>query len=466
MKAGLNIRLVGVWLVALLWQGHWASALAASRIDWDAGRQQVEADIEDWPLPRVLEAISKATGWRVYVEPKTRITVSTRFKSAKPDEALRRLLGDLNFALLKPATGPAKLFVYRTSVQDATELVEVQTQAGKSNQRIPNELVVTLKAGASESIEDLAKRLGAKVAGRIDGLNAYRLQFDNEGAAQQARSVLNGDDDVSSVDNNFTVDLPNRLDPLAMSSIPSFNLNPNAAPNSEQLVVALIDTPVYGQGSPIKDFLLPGISLAGDTPASSPQLSHGTAMAETILQSIAANPQGTGSKNPRILPVDVYGGNPNTTTFDIARGIEAALAQNPSIFNLSLGSESDSAFLHEVIAQLKKQGFVFVAAAGNTPTTAPTYPAAWLEVTSVGAGTSSGALTPYSNRSDTMDMIAPGSSIVHFGDQAYLSTGTSTATAYASGEIAAYMLAHPGTTAVQAEAAIQASSPVPGAKKQ
>jgi len=439
-----------------------SGAVAAGRIDWDAARQQVDADVENWPLPRVLEAISKATGWRVYVEPKARITVSTRFKSIKPDEALRRLLGDLNFALLKPTGEPAKLFVYRTSPGDATELIELPGTAARKDRRLPNELVVTLKPDAKESIEELAKRLGARVAGRIDDLHAYRLQFDGESAAENARKDLADDDDVSSVDGNFAVDLPNRLDPLAVSSSPSFNLSPNAAPNSKQLVVALIDTPVYGQGSPARDFLLPGISLAGEAPAIPTELTHGTAMAETILQSLAAGASGSPGSNPRILPVDVYGNNPNTTTFDIARGIQAALESNPSIFNLSLGGESDSAFLHNLITDLKGRGFQFVAAAGNTPTTDPTYPAAWPEVTSVGAGTSQGRLAPYSNRSESIDILAPGTSVVHFGGQAYLSSGTSTATAHASGAIAAYMLSNPGTTAAQAEAAIQKQSPFPG----
>jgi hypothetical protein len=391
--------------------------------------------------------------------------VTTRFQKLKPDEALRRLLGDLNFALLRPTNGPARLFVYRTSLQDATQLIEPSARTKKKDQRIPNELVVSMKPGAKESIEDLAKRLGAKVGGRIDDLHAYRLQFENEDAAQKARDLLSTDSDVSSLDNNYLIDGPERLDSLAMSSSQSFNLNPKASPNAEQLIVALIDTPVYGQGSPVKDFLLPSISLAGETPANPSELTHGTAMAETILQSIAAAAGGANSKDPRILPVDIYGMSENTTTFDIARGIQAALDKNPSIFNLSLGGETDSPFLHQVISELQKRGFIFVAAAGNTPTTDPTYPAAWPEVVSVAAGTSRGGLAPYSNRSDSIDVLAPGSSIVHFGDQAYITAGTSTAAAYASGAITAYLLAHPGATAAQAEAALQNLSPLPSPPK-
>ncbi len=461
MKNGSKSACGGICRVAALMFYVCAAAAAADPLEWNSERQEVRADLENWPLSRVLESIGSMTGWQIYVEPETRSIVSTRFQSLKPDEALRRLLGDLNYAVLQQTNGPARLFVYRNSLQDATLLIEAPPKARKKDHRIPNELVVTLKPGSKETIDELAKRLGAKVIGRIDDLHAYRLQFDSADAAQQARSQLASDQDVNAVDNNFAIDRPSGLEPLAMSSVPALNLNPNASPNSRQLVVALIDTPVYGQGSPAKDFLLPGISLAGETSATPTELTHGTAMAETILESIAAYLQGSGNKDPRILPVDIYGNDPNTTTFDIARGIERALEKNPSIFNLSLGGESDSPFLHQVISELQKRGFVFVAAAGNTPTTDPFYPAAWQEVLSVAAGTSRGGLAPYSNHSDSVDMIAPGTSVVHFGDQAYLATGTSTAAAYASGAIAAYLLAHPDATAAQAESEIQKRSPVP-----
>ena len=45
-----------------------------------------------------------------------------------------------------------------------------------------------LKPGAK--IDDLARSLGAKVIGRIDSLNAYRLQFQDQAAADTAREQL------------------------------------------------------------------------------------------------------------------------------------------------------------------------------------------------------------------------------------------------------------------------------------
>src|SRR6185369_1860668 len=109
---------------------------------------KVAADISGWKLPKLLEALSAATGWQIFVEPETEHLVSTRFKDRPQGEALRLLLGDLNFALLPPQTnGPSRLYMFRTSMQEATQLVKAAEK--KDAARIANELIVTLKPGAN-----------------------------------------------------------------------------------------------------------------------------------------------------------------------------------------------------------------------------------------------------------------------------------------------------------------------------
>ena len=113
------------WLALAVWLGVAHQGSAADALDWRTDQNQVDAEIESWPLPKVLEAISSATGWQIYVEPDTQYTVTSRFQRLKPSEALRRLLGELNFALLPQTNGPARLFIYRNSVHDATQLIQV-----------------------------------------------------------------------------------------------------------------------------------------------------------------------------------------------------------------------------------------------------------------------------------------------------------------------------------------------------
>src|SRR5262249_23322239 len=120
----------------------------------------------------------------VYLEPGITHTVSAKFKDLPMGEALHRLLGDVNFAYIPETNQPSRLMVYRTTRQSATQKVKgaerPAPKVAKAN-FIKNELIVRLKPGMK--IEDIAKMLGAKVIGKIDGLNAYRLQFDSEAAA-------------------------------------------------------------------------------------------------------------------------------------------------------------------------------------------------------------------------------------------------------------------------------------------
>ena len=101
-------------------------------------------------------------------------------------------------------------------------------------------------------------------------------------------------------------------------------------------------------------------------------------MASTILHSLQ---QVTGGKTSvQILPVDVYGQSPGTTTFDVASGIVAAINAGANVINLSLGGDGESTILHQIIQERHDKGIVFVGAAGNEPVTSPFYPAAYPEV--------------------------------------------------------------------------------------
>src|SRR5690349_16475158 len=123
------IRLFGCrWTVQLLAlaMSYWVAVPllgASAPLVWDKQHKQVDAQIEGWDLPTLLGQLSKATGWQVFIEPGTEQTVSVRFKNLAVGEALKRMLGELNFALLPQTNAPPRLFVFRNSLQEATQLV-------------------------------------------------------------------------------------------------------------------------------------------------------------------------------------------------------------------------------------------------------------------------------------------------------------------------------------------------------
>ncbi|MEI6569407.1 MAG: hypothetical protein WCR20_22200, partial [Verrucomicrobiota bacterium] len=175
------VRFVHIWSVMLLCLVATPSP-AADRLLWPGPTNNVSAEISSTRIVPILRKIAAATGWKVFVEPGSDHAVTVKFKNLPPGEALRLLLGDLNFALVPSSNAPARLFVFKTSRGNATEFVPPAklSEAAKAK-LIGNELIVRLKPGSN--IDDLARLVGAKVVGRIDDLNAYRLRFENDTAA-------------------------------------------------------------------------------------------------------------------------------------------------------------------------------------------------------------------------------------------------------------------------------------------
>jgi len=443
------------WLVlALIALTGWQSVgYAADTLAWHSDKDSVDADIQSWSVRQLLEHVAATTGWRVYLDPNAKHTVSAKFKDLPAGDALHALLGDINFMVVPQTTGPSRLYVFRSKRQQATRLIRAPSGPAKP---IPNQLVVTLKPGSKTKIEDLARSLHAKIIGRMDSQNAYLLQFQDETATQSARTELASNPDVASVDVNFPVEPPPQVD-VGSGSGPDLQLKPKTPDNGNcQLIVGLIDTPIESLGGNTSSFILPQIHVAGDYSQADTTLTHGTAMAATILDAIQAKTGG--STSVKIQPVDVYGNNETTTTFDVANGIVQAVNSGANIINLSLGSTGDSSILRNTIAQVEQQGIPLYAAAGNEPVTTPTYPAAYPGVIAVTASGTDGQLAPYANHGSFVDIMAPGDNVVDYQGQNWLVEGTSTSTALISGT-AAGLADSANACADQAQPLLQKSLP-------
>lgn len=407
------------------------SLAADDQLSWNPVQGRVSADLKSVELQKLLEQIAAATGWEVYLEPGVTHRTSAKFKNLAPGEALGLLMGNLSFALVPQTNAGPRLYVFRTTQGNATQRIRPASsrKRDRASAAVPNALIVRLKPGAS--IEDLAAALGAKITGRIDGLNTYRLEFADEAAARAARDKLLDDPNVTAIDLDYVLDQPPPPRPLAGGVQPNWYLEPKDNSGPCHVTIGLIDTAVASSAA-LDPFLMPAINVAGGPPPVSSDLSHGTAMAQAILESIQTNVAG-GKTAVKILPVNVYGANPSTTTFDVGQGIYEAVKAGANIINLSLGGSGDSPFLHTLITSANKQGVVFFGAAGNEPVTTPVYPAAYPEVIGVTASDPNGQLAGYANRGSFVSIMAPGTSLANFDGQMYLVTGTSSAAALATG---------------------------------
>lgn len=410
-----------------------AMAANTNSLAWHANTGRVDADIQSWTLDQLLQRIALETGWKVYEEPGLSKTVSSKFKSLPSGEALKMLLGELNFALVSQTNAPAQFYVFRTVMENATRRIQGKT-ANAPAKHVANELLLRLKPGTD--VDALAKMLGAKITGRNDKLGIYRFQFADEAATEAALGKLAGDSDVTAVDYNYYFDRPTAPVAVTSASAAPLSLQLNPSSDSGKLIVGMLDTHAGFLGADLDKFVLKGISVAGDA-AGDGQITHGTAMEYTILNAIS---QASGGKtSAQILPVDVFGPNEMTTSWDVALGIQAAVNNGATVINLSLGSSGESTILDTVIQQALGDGIMFFAAAGNVPVNTPTYPAAVNGVYSVTALAQQGQLAPYANFWPGDYFALPGTSLVPYANKTWVVQGTSPATAYATGVYAGTM---------------------------
>jgi hypothetical protein len=402
-------------------------ARASDALLWRKQQDKVDADFNSWSLTKLLTKVSAAAGYTIRVEPGISYVSSTKFRNLTQDQALKRLLGDLNYRKTV-SNGVTEISVYKTTARAATELVKSAPAQPRKDYRIQNEWIVRLKKGSGTSPEQLANSVGAKIVGRDDKLGLYRLQFADATAASGALDSLEGNSAVASVDSNYIVDRPSpsTMTPVTGAAAPSFNLNPQIPANGP--IVGLIDTAIQAQDQ-FKNYLLPPQSVVGTPDPSSTEPTHGTSMLETLVAAMGNSPS-------KILPVDIYGSGESTTTFEVAQGLVNAVNSGANPINMSLGGTGDSSLLENLISQAAQKGIQIVAASGNNGGVAETFPAAYPGVLSVTASAPNGQVASYADDGPWVKVIAPGTAPVVLNGQEWIVDGTSVSTAIVTGTIA------------------------------
>lgn len=120
---------------------------------------------------------------------------------------------------------------------------------------------------------------------------------------------------------------------------------------------------------------------------------------------------------------------------DIALGIIYAADNGANVISMSFGGNTDSNLIHDAINYAYSKGVVLVAAAGNSNSNYPEYPAEYDNVIAVAATDSDDSKASFSNYGDWVDVAAPGVDILStLPNNAYASwSGTSMACPHVAG---------------------------------
>lgn len=97
---------------------------------------------------------------------------------------------------------------------------------------------------------------------------------------------------------------------------------------------------------------------------------------------------------------------------DAAAAILYAVLMGAKVINMSWGDYSFSYVLRDVIRYAYSKNVVLVASSGNRGSSNPHYPSGYSEVISVGNSTSEDFVAGTSNGGSTLDLVAPGTSII------------------------------------------------------
>jgi thermitase len=147
----------------------------------------------------------------------------------------------------------------------------------------------------------------------------------------------------------------------------------------------------------------------------------------------------------KIMPIRVLDTEGYGDVFTITRALSYAKRNGADVINLSLGSRSPSKLLQQEIRDTTADGVVIAAAAGNSNSSIPHYPAAGNGVKSYAEGLVAvtsvnmyGRKSSFANYGSWVDVAAPGDDIRSaFPNDSYAYwSGTSMATPFVSGEAA------------------------------
>lgn len=205
---------------------------------------------------------------------------------------------------------------------------------------------------------------------------------------------------------------------------------------SSSVIAAVIDTGVQTDHPDLTGKTVGGYDFVDNDNNAYDEQGHGTHVAGTIAAT-TNNGIGVAGVAPevKVMPVRVLDRNGSGTNDWVANGITYAADNGAKVINMSLGGPSGSQALQDAVNYAWNKGVVVIAAAGNSNTSSPSYPAYYPNCIAVAATDSNDARASFSNYGNWVDVAAPGVAIMSttLGGGYAKYSGTSMASPHAAG---------------------------------
>ncbi|MEZ0483503.1 S8 family serine peptidase [Fibrella aquatica] len=191
----------------------------------------------------------------------------------------------------------------------------------------------------------------------------------------------------------------------------------NVSQGNATIKIAICDNAIDTNHPDLVGNLLPGYDVAnGDTNPNPPDvtMNHGTHVAG-IAGAVTNNSIGIASlgfNKIKLIPVkstrDDAGPSSITHAYE---GVVWASQNGANIINTSWGGGAFSQTAQDIANDVFNRGIIWIASAGNSASTLPSYPAALNNIISVVSTNSTDARSSFSNYGTTVDLCAPGDAI-------------------------------------------------------
>jgi subtilisin family serine protease len=223
-----------------------------------------------------------------------------------------------------------------------------------------------------------------------------------------------------------------------------------------KIKIAVIDTGISALAID-SGHLEPGYNYLEENMDTEDQIGHGTAIAALLTGASSARITGI-SPQASLVPLVYQTRDKNDQVQEgnqeaIARAIRDAVdLYGCRVINISVGTTRESTSLREAVEYAEEKNVVIVSSVGNDNQNNPQalyYPAAYPTVIGVGSVSQRGRVSDFSQRNESVMLVAPGEKIwtASKDGRSMLTNGTSFASAYVSGAAAALLSTHPELSA-------------------